>query len=265
MLIAQISDLHVTARGTRPFPAADTNQRLAATVAHLNAMTPRPDLVLITGDLINGPAEGEYEAVLEGLEPLEIPFRVLPGNHDDRAGLRRAFGDRGWLPMEGQFLHYAVEEFPVRVLMLDSVIPGSPVGALCPARLAWIAARLAEQPDRPTLVALHHPPFPIGMQFLDTMRCIEGAEELGAMLRRHGKVLGVVCGHIHRQATVNWGGLTGFVAPSSAYVIAFDLAPKPPYRWTEEPPAVALHLHRPDVGLVTHLSPVGDFPGKAFK
>ncbi|MBP2315859.1 phosphodiesterase [Azospirillum soli] len=264
MLIAQISDLHVTAPDARRTTAYDNNARLAAAVAHLNALEPRPDLVLITGDLVNGPKPGEYEALTEILEPLAIPYRIVAGNHDDRDRLRRTFGAANWMPVDGDFIQYAVEEFPVRVLVLDSVVAGKAVGALCERRLAWTAERLAEQPGRPTIVALHHPPFDTGLAFLDTLRCIEGAEELGRLVRAHPNVLAVLCGHTHRQTAVSWNGTYGYVAPSVAYQVALDLTPEPPYRWTEEPSAVALHLVRPDVGLITHLSPVGDYPAKAF-
>ncbi|MGY0787872.1 phosphodiesterase [Azospirillum argentinense] len=264
MLIAQMSDLHVTAPGTAPTTAYDTNARLAAAVAHLNALVPRPDLVLITGDLVNGPKPGEYAALSALLESLAIPFRVLPGNHDDRAELRRTFAGTGWMPMNGPFLHHAVEGFPVRILMLDSVIPGSAVGGLCTDRLSWLAERLAEQAERPTVLALHHPPFDTGLAFLDTLRCLEGAEELGRLVRSRPNVRAVLCGHTHRQTAVAWNGAHGYVAPSVAYQIALDLAPEPPYRWTEEPSALALHQFRPDGTVVTHLSVIGDYPGREF-
>ena len=264
MLIAQMSDLHVTAPGTAPTTDYDTNARLAAAVAHLNALDPRPDLVLITGDLINGPKPGEYEALATLLEPLAIPYRVVTGNHDDRDGLRRTFASSGWMPMEGEFIQYAVEDFPVRVLVLDSAVPGSPVGALCARRIAWTAERLAEQPERPTIITLHHPPFDTGLAFLDTLRCLEGAEELGRLVRACPNVLAVLCGHTHRQTALNWNGAYGYVAPSVAYQVALDLTPEPPYRWTEEPSALALHLYRPGVGLITHLSPIGDYPAREF-
>lgn len=264
MLIAQLSDLHVTAPGSTPATAYDTGARLAAAVAHLNALEPRPDLVLITGDLVNGPRPGEYEALAEILEPLAIPFRVLAGNHDDRDGLRRTFAASGWMPLDGDFIQYAVEEFPVRILMLDSAVAGSAVGALCERRLAWTAERLAEQPERPTIVAMHHPPFDTGLAFLDTLRCREGAEELGRLVRANPNVLAVLCGHTHRQTALNWNGAYGYVAPAVAYQIALDLTADPPYRWTEEPSALALHLYRPGAGLVTHLSPIGGYPAREF-
>lgn len=264
MLIAQISDLHIRAPGAPLMTSYDTAARLSAAVARLNAMVPRPDLVLISGDLTNGPAAGEYEALAELLAPLAIPYRVVAGNHDEAEGLRRTFGAAGWLPMDGDFIQYTVEEFPVRLIVLDSRIPGRPEGALCERRLAWTADRLAEQTDRPTIVALHHPPFALGLTALDGLRCQEGAEELGALLRGRANVLAVLCGHAHRATAVNWNGIHGYVAPSVAYQFALDLGPRPPYCWTDEPSAMALHLYRPEGGLVSHLCPIGDFPHHPF-
>ncbi|WP_029008434.1 phosphodiesterase [Azospirillum halopraeferens] len=260
MLIAQITDLHVTPAGTRAFGRVDTNAHLAAAVAHLNALDPRPDLVLITGDLANTPKPGEYEMLEELLAPLTLPCRVLPGNHDDRSALRRLFP---YLPAEDPFLHHVVDEGPLRILMLDSQKTGFPEGELCAGRLAWIADRLAEEPGRPTLIAMHHQPFPTGLA-IDTMGCA-GAADLADLVRRSpAPVVGIVCGHVHRPITAGWAGTTVFCAPSTAHQFALDLAPGAGFGWTTEPPAVALHRWVPDSGLVTHLSLIGDYPRQRF-
>src|SRR5260370_12491037 len=87
-----------------------------------------------------------------------MPVYVIPGNHDSREGLSRAFADRGYLPTSGGFLHYTVEEWPVRLIGLDTQVPGQPGGRLCAERLARLHARLREAPARPTLGFMHHPP-----------------------------------------------------------------------------------------------------------
>ncbi|HYD70138.1 phosphodiesterase [Azospirillum sp.] len=254
MLIAQITDLHVTARGTRVFDAVDTNVHLAAAVAHLNALTPRPDLVIATGDLVNGPKPGEYDMLAELLAPLAIPLRAIPGNHDDRASLRALFPA---LPQGGEFLHHTVEEGAVRVVLLDTQVPGAVHGELCAGRLGWLADRLAEAPERPTLIAMHHQPFTTGMAGLDRIGC-RGAEGLAGLVAQHGNVLGVVCGHVHRPIATRFAGTVAFAAPSTAHQFALTLDPGAPFRWTPEPPAVALHQWLPDGTLASHLSYVGE-------
>ena len=87
MLIAQISDLHVAAEGSLVVGKVNSRAALADAVARLNALRPRPDLVVITGDLVNGPKPGEYEALAPLLKPLAIPWCAIPGNHDDRGGI----------------------------------------------------------------------------------------------------------------------------------------------------------------------------------
>src|SRR3546814_6275467 len=75
-----------------------------------------------------------------------------------------AFTDAPWRPREGDCLHYTSEDAgPVRSVALDCTIPRAGSGELCAVRLDWLTARLAEAPARPTIVALHHPPFPTGI------------------------------------------------------------------------------------------------------
>ncbi|MGG2362249.1 phosphodiesterase, partial [Salmonella enterica] len=91
------------------------------------------------------------------LARLAAPLLPIPGNHDARGAMRAAFAELS-LFRDDRFLHFAVDLGPVRVIGLDSLEPGKVEGRLCPDRLAWLDARLAEAPGRPTLIALHHPP-----------------------------------------------------------------------------------------------------------
>jgi len=108
MLIAQISDMHVKREGELLYGRIDTAGYLERAVAHLLRLDPRPDIVLATGDLVEGGKPEEYARLRRLLAPLPMPLYVIPGNHDGRDALRAAFADRGFLPAQG-FLHYAVE------------------------------------------------------------------------------------------------------------------------------------------------------------
>ena len=88
-----------------------------------------------------------------------------------------AFPDHAYLPRDGGFLQYCVEDWPLRLIALDTIIPGEPGGRLCEQRLAWLAARLAEQPERATLIMMHHPPFATGIGHMDGM-ALEAPERL---------------------------------------------------------------------------------------
>ena len=257
MLIAQISDMHLKGEGELLYDRVDTTGFLERAVAHLNALDPRPDIVLATGDLVDNGLPAQYANLRRVLSALAMPVCLIPGNHDLRAALRGAFPDHGYLPGEG-FLQYTVEGMPVRLIALDTLVEGKHHGALCDVRLDWLEARLAEQ-DGPTLLFMHHPPFDVGIERMDGMGLTEGGERLAALVRRHPNVERIVCGHIHRPIQMRWAGTLASIAPSTAHQVALDLRAGAKLSIRMEPPGVVLHQWRPGSGLVTHLSYVGDY------
>jgi 3',5'-cyclic AMP phosphodiesterase CpdA len=250
MLIAQITDMHVKEEGCRAFGLVDTATRLATCVARLAALDPAPDVVVATGDLVDEGTDAEYAHLRHLLSPLSAPVYLIPGNHDDREAIRRVFGDWGYLPSPG-FLHYTVEHFPVRIVALDTVIPGEPGGRMCPERLTWLEARLAEAPHRPTIVLMHHPPFETGIVHMDSMRC-EGAGELARVIAKNPQVERILCGHVHRPVQVRFAGTIASIAPSTAFQVALDLRPGSLARWTEEPAAFQLHAFEEGRAIASH-------------
>ncbi len=257
MLIAQITDTHISTPDSANDRHFRTPEHLERAVAHLNRLDPRPDVVLATGDLVERGEAQEYARLRPILDRLTMPVYVVPGNHDSREQLARAFADRGYLPAQG-FLHYTVEEWPVRLIGLDTHVPGEPGGRLCAERLGWLDARLAEAPDRPTLVFMHHPPFVTGMQAMDAMG-LEGGQALAEVIGRHPQVERVVCGHVHRAMTRRFAGTVASTSPATAHQLALVLTPARHLAVVMEPPACALHLWLgPEAGLVSHLSVIGD-------
>ena len=261
MLIAQISDPHVRPEGMLYKGVAQSNRMLEAAIARLHALDPRPDLVLLTGDLAEEGLPAEYAAARAILARLEIPLLLLPGNHDEREGFRAAFADRHpYLPATGP-LHYAAGGHgPVRVVAIDVTIPGLHHGEVDVAGAEWLAGTLAEEPDRPTIVMMHQPPFDTGVPYLDLYRC-HGADRMAAVVARHPNVERVLCGHVHRMMQLRWAGTLLVTAPSTATQIALRLRPDAePASWLD-PPAFLLHHWRPGTGIVTHHCPVDAAPG----
>lgn len=257
MLIAQITDTHISTPDSVNDRHFRTPEHLERAVAHLNRLDPRPDVVLATGDLVERGEPQEYARLRSILDRLTMPVYVVPGNHDSREHLARAFADRGYLPTQG-FLQYTVEEWPVRLIGLDTHVPGEPGGQLCAERLGWLDARLAEAPGRPTLVFMHHPPFVTGMQAMDAMG-LEGGPALAEVIGRHPQVERVVCGHVHRAMTRRFAGTVASTSPATAHQLALVLSPARHLAVVMEPPACALHLWLgSDAGLVSHLSVIGD-------
>src|SRR5690348_1407135 len=114
MLIAQISDMHIKPPGTLLYKRIDTAGYLERAVAHVMRLDPRPDLVIATGDLVDGGKPEEYAFLREMLAPLAMPVYLIPGNHDARDAMRAAFSDHAYLPPNG-YLQYAIDDHPLRL------------------------------------------------------------------------------------------------------------------------------------------------------
>ena len=247
MIIAQITDFHITTPGAAVDRRYRTAEHLAAAVAHVNALGVRPDVVVATGDLVHGGTVAEYERLHALLAPLAMPVYVIPGNHDDRASLRTVFSDHHYLPRDGPYLHYIVEDYPLRLMALDTVVPGEIGGALCAARLGWIEARLAEAPARPTFVLMHHPPFRTGIGWADRAdgaAGLGGADSFGDIVARHPEIERIVCGHLHRPIEARWRGTVASTAPATAH----QLGPRP---------GTGARHHRGDGAASVPASPMG--------
>ena len=263
MIIAQISDSHIEAPGKLTYGEFDATASLVGVVDALNELDPQPDLVLHTGDLVHSGKPEQYEPLRQILRRLDAPLSAIPGNHDSRDAMRAAFRDATWMPTDDEFLHYTIENLPVRVICLDTVIPGETPGMLCPKRLSWLRARLTEQPDRPTIIAGHHPAFDTAMTGTRTIGFVEGGPELADILASARQVVRVIAGHSHRPMLFEMSGRMAYVAPATCYQFECGLSAANTLALTREPPGYALHiwLNDPVFGpsLVTHTVPVGDF------
>lgn len=154
MLIAQLSDLHVRPRGQRYKGLVDANHMLAQAIAHLHQLDRQPDLVLISGDLVDEGQPAEYEMLAELLATLRLPFKVMPGNHDQRDAFVRAFPGHTYLPRSGP-LHWCDASGPLAIVAIDACVPGQHHGHVDAAGLQWLQHTLAAHAQQPTLVLLH--------------------------------------------------------------------------------------------------------------
>ena len=260
MLIAQLSDPHVRPEGVLYQGVVDSNAMFAAAIVHVNALDPRPDLVLLSGDLVDKGTAGEYTMLRKLLAALELPFLIIPGNHDDREAFREAFSDHAYLPASGP-LNYVAEGYgAVRIAALDVTLPGLHHGTVTPAGAQWLEEVLAADSSRPTLIMMHQPPFESGVPYLDAYLCRDGGR-LAEVVSRHPAVERIVCGHVHRFMMTRFGGTTLCTAPSTTTAIALQLKTDALPQSFVEPPAFLLHHWRPGIGMVTHFNPIGAFPG----
>ena len=268
-VIAQISDFHLTPPGSLAYGVADTAAALRRAVDHLNARVPRPKGVLVTGDLVDEGAAASY-GVLQGiLAGLRMPFFLVPGNHDHKGRLRAAFPAHDYLdgiaePDGRRAMCYCIEDFPLRLVGVDTVIPGEHGGGLNPGRLAWLDRVLTERPDVPTLVFMHHPPFASGIGHMDGEVFIR-KDELAAVLRRHPQVERITCGHIHRAITRRFAGTVATVSPGIGMQLDLDLRPEAPSVFVMEPEGFLLHTLTDlwgDRTLLTHVGTIPERPGQ---
>jgi 3',5'-cyclic AMP phosphodiesterase CpdA len=236
-VIAHVSDIHIdgTERATG---------RTTRVMEYLRGFADRLDVILITGDLADHGAEPEYEVVRQ-LATAPVPVLLCPGNHDARPPYRKALLDE---EPDGTPVNRAHRVGGVTFLMADSSIPGDDAGLLDDATLAWLDAELAAG-EGPAFVCFHHPPVPLHMPMLDEIRML-GADRLAALVRRHPRVVALLCGHAHTPAATTFAGLPLLVAPGVASTVKLPWEPGPVLD-REFPPAIAFHVLE-DGRLTTH-------------
>ncbi len=258
MLIAQITDIHLGF--DRDDPGEPNRRRLDAVLEALVEMAPRPDLLLATGDLVEDGFDGiSYGRLRDALVDLPFPVRFAIGNHDSRSDFLR------WFPeaeTADGFVQYAIEEGPLRILVLDTLEEGRHGGAFCETRAAWLRARLDEEPERPTLIALHHPPIESGLSWMGENGDAPWIMRLWEVIAEVQNVVALIAGHLHRPIMTQWAGTALAVCPSTAPQVALDLLPIDPERpdgrpmIVADPPWFALHLWT-GAGLVSHFDTAG--------
>lgn len=261
-LVAQISDLHIKRPGALAYGRVDTAAALSRCVVELNRFAPRPDLVVISGDLADTPTKEEYDHLKGLLAPLALPFVAIPGNHDDRALLRAALSDQAYAQSAGA-LNLVCSVGELDVLLINSSVPGAPHGQLDTGTLTWLDTALGASITRPALLFLHHPPFVTGIGHMDVQN-LRNASDLAALLRRHKRVRLVAAGHVHRAALTTLAGISATICPAPNHAVALDLGEGHPPSFRIEPPGFHLHAWFPndDYGnVVTHFVPIGDFDG----
>jgi 3',5'-cyclic AMP phosphodiesterase CpdA len=270
MLIAQISDLHLKSDQAFAYDVADTADALRRTVDHLNHMVSDPDVVLITGDISDDGSRQSYDLARKLLFDLKAPFYLIPGNHDQKKHLLEAFNFHRYLlegvsGKEGNYLCYAIDDYPVRLIGIDTVTPGLHGGGIGPNRLKWLDDTLSKRANIPTLVFMHHPPFASGIGHMDR-EVFHGREQLREVICRHPQVQRITCGHIHRAITCGFGGTVATVCPGVGMQLALDLRAEAPSGFKLEPAGVMVHcferLWDDTAVMITHTSIVEDKSGQ---
>jgi Icc protein len=243
VLIAHLSDPHLQEGALAAGPVSGLRLALGKVLS----LEPRPDCVVVTGDLADHGLAGEYAQLAEALDGFPVPVHLVAGNHDRRDALRAAFGGG---PHLGAATRYVVRYPELTVVVLDSSVPGRPEGRLGDEQLGWLDGVLGDEPDRPAVLCLHHPPVAVGFPAMDAIRLTDG-DALADVVARRPNVARVLTGHLHRVATATFAGTTVSVAPSTYRQTDLKLR-EAPLGFADEPTGFLLHLTGPD-RWVTHL------------
>ncbi|WP_420332219.1 phosphodiesterase [Roseibium sp.] len=259
-LIAQITDLHLRPRGLACYRVSDTNMMAERAIRSLLAFSPKLDAIVMTGDLTDRDDPREYAVARALLGRLDVPVFLMPGNHDSSDGMRREMaGFPGLNETSDGKIHYAAMVNDVRIIALDTHVPGRPQGQLGREQLTWLDRTLSAD-SAPTLLALHHPPALSGIEHMDAMGLLD-APELAEVLAPHEHVKRILCGHLHRPIIAEFAGKVMTLAPSTGHQVELDLSPDGAAMFRFEPPAYFVHTHAEKTGLVTHMAYVENFPG----
>ena len=260
MLIAQISDIHIAGGNRLTYGIAPMAENLARCIAHINQLSPQPDLVMVTGDICDTGTIEECERAAALLDALHAPYYVIPGNHDRRKTLWATFHPAACPAPNAEFINYVIEGHPLRLIAMDSIIPGAPGGELCTERLAWLDSQLGAAPDQPTIIFLHHPPVDCSIRETRIDGFI-GAADLGAIVAKYNNIERIACGHIHLLIHSRWHNTLVTTAPSMGLQLDLDLNMEKPNGFVLADPGYLLH-HWTDAGaLITHAIAVRDLEG----
>lgn len=217
-----LSDTHLVGGGPL-YGAVDATARLRQVLAEAEMSGIRPDAIVVTGDLADKGEPEAYAALRALVEPVAERLGALVvwamGNHDDRAGVRGALLDE---PPSDSPVDRVDDLDGLRIVTLDTTVPGHHHGEVAPAQLEWLAGVLAEPAPHGTVLALHHPPVP---SVLDLAVLVELRDQHRlADVLRGSDVRTVLAGHLHYSTTAMFAGIPVSVASATCYTQDLNVA-----------------------------------------
>ena len=258
--IIQISDPHIVPCGQLAYGQVDTAEALSSCVQTINRSLSEVgpvDMVVVAGDLTDFGTKEEYQRFRSLMEPLDLPYRAIPGNHDVVEVMRTCFSDQTWMPREGP-INWAVEFNDLTLIGLDSNVAGHPHGHLSGETLTFLTDTLDRQNGKSTIVAVHHPPVLTGIDKMDIQN-LRDSKHLETILKNYTGEIRLSCGHVHRNIVALFGGVICHIAPGVSHAVSMDLREGAPNCLTKEPGGILLHEVRE--GILSHHVPVGHYPG----
>lgn len=247
MKILQISDLHLVPE-KREMHGVNPYDRLTQCVDDIRQNHADAELCVITGDLAHKGEIGAYELLSEILSRLPVPYHLLVGNHDDREKLLSVFPNT---PVdENGFIQSIVDLDIGRLIFIDTVEKGEKFGGFCAQRAGWLIDQLKGSGDRPVYLFMHHPPFDVGIPYMDGMRLLRGEDVLADALAQFPNIRHLFFGHVHRPIAGSWNGIPISAFRGTAHQVALRLVETAHLVRSHEPPAYGVILLNPNSTVV---------------
>jgi 3',5'-cyclic-AMP phosphodiesterase len=204
--LVQLTDLHIVAADEEHPSGVDTAAVLQQALQAVEDAAIRPAALVLTGDLTEHGRPAQYDRLRATVEPVAArigaPLVYAAGNHDERAALRRHLLGT---PPSAAPLDHVTRVGDLRIVVLDSTVPGHAHGALTPAQLEWLRAELAEPAPAGTVLALHHPPLPSAAPLAAAIPLLRRAELADAVAGTDVRL--VLAGHTHVVSAGTLGGV----------------------------------------------------------
>ena len=215
--IVHLSDTHFVAGGAGLYGGSvDSETHLRQLFCELDASGARPEAIIITGDLADVGDPIAYEELKAIVEPAALRYGAtviwVMGNHDDRGAFRTTL--LGQYPSTAPVdrVHWVGG---LRVIALDSTVPGHHHGEISGAQLDWLAEELASPAPHGTILAMHHPPIP---SVLDLAVLVELRDQAGlAEVLQGSDVRSIIAGHLHYSTSATFAGIPVSVASATCY------------------------------------------------
>lgn len=229
IVLAHLSDIHLDL-GER------ARERAERVLRYLNDLPGEIDAVLATGDLADHGLPAEYEEVAKVFSSRHQVLHC-PGNHDVREAYREVLLGE---PASDAPINQVHEVAGATFLMCDSSIPGRNEGYLADETIDWLDRTLGQDAEAPAFICFHHPPLALHVPYIDEIK-LTNEDRLAKVIRRHPRVVAVLCGHAHTAGATMFAGRPLLVAPGvvstlllpweSTEIVSLDL-----------PPAIAFHI-----------------------
>jgi len=214
MRIAHISDFHLPTRPGQSVNDALPDANLIEAVAVLKQQAPKPELVVLGGDMLEDGQKGNYEVIAELFKDIQVPLHTVVGNHDDLKALKKS----SLLEKAKHYQGYgSFDHGNLHLVLLNTAGTGKSHGNIEEEQLLWLSEDLWANRNKPVLIFMHHHPIDSGIPWLDKMK-LENADAFWDIVPHYSNnILGVFFAHLHIQISTVIRGVLVASSPAVCF------------------------------------------------